>query len=657
MDPKLSEYFPAPNELTVDQVLAMRKMQELSVLQMIPDLDTRPNSAFGDLMLTPDALVLASGDEAVRKLLSDLDLSRVASGIIFNETFVRAYLANFGVDSGDSVNSTGVLKFTFSANKSFVIDGGSIFTFGDAEYRVAPEEGNPVVIGAAGSGNASRVLVKTGPATFVVHLPVIGTPGASVSDGAIATHNLTHEELVSVTAAGDFDPGQVEESLAQLAQRARETFASATLNSRATTHSFVRKNWPRIIGVSATLSTDREMIRGGENILGISTGNLDIYVRSQTRFVFGESTLELTYDSERMAWVGGLNFPTRPAFFALKAGVFQVGNFLNERGVNKVYSRSNDPLLDNLGVAYSDKEDLGIQVQDTNPEQFDPAANSDVKALVSDGTTLSVTGEYSGGLFNLNTKRAIRIRFDAVTTVDGLPAISAVALDSLSGETREVFFVGNSSVAPTGGRILNTTQSYRDMFNGLDLSVTPQSGQFVPNDLIGYTFEFTTKGKTANFIVSYLFDPIIESVDSVVKSVDNRPIGASILVKNFIICHISGFTVNYRFPLGSKVDLSSARREIFQYVNSLVFPNRYEESEVSRIMIKNGASGMSGVTKRGIFYPSLGNTFVAQDGTESLVPRFLTDTLTPPVNDYGFGERNMAFILDAETIQFNGTSV
>ena len=70
-------------------------------------------------------------------------------------------------------------------------------------------------------------------------------------------------------------------------------------------------------------------------------------------------------------------------------------------------------------------------------------------------------------------------------------------------------------------------------------------------------------------------------------------------------------------------------------------------------MLNNGAKGVASIDKQGVFYPSLASVFVLQDGTQQNVPRPITTTLLPGANDYGYGSRNISYILSLDTIVLN----
>jgi hypothetical protein len=652
----LTDYMPTPDQLEVSDILDARQRAVTLLKAWWPQLDTRPGSVFGDIHMTPYAVMLSSLEVALEKILSDIDLAEVAKGRIYNPTFVEAFLKNFGVVTRGEVNSSGVIQLTFSENKIYVIDGDAEFTIGGKIFKLNNSEGNPLTIYPKDSTGGRRVLAQKSEGKFVVLLPVTGSPGSSVKDGTTGTSNITQTELISIEAVGDFDSGLTQETLPELASRAQTGFAAASLSNRSGTLSFLNSKYPQLLGASVVVTGDREMIRDNSNPLGIAEGTIDIYVRSRANYTLGEAIVKLIYDSTQQGWVGKLSLPVIPAFFSLREGVFQVGNFNNDHALNQVFARSVHPTIDNLGVAYSRYEELGILVTDATPENFENSSIGTVTRIAGPSATLPVTGEFAGSVFGDRASRHVSLRFEGVTTINSLPASLATVRDMDTGETKYVYFVGNQSVGPTYGTIQKDI-SYAALLNGLNIDVRPDSGTFVPADLVGAVFEFSFTGRSANFSVNYLYDPEIVQVDSALQDPDNKPVATTVITKSAIVCNVDIFAVQYRVNSGSNVDLVTARQEIFDYVNGLIFPNLYEESRVGEIMLRNGAAGLIGVTKRGLFYPSLAKIYVDKAGVQQTISRLSTGTLTPPVNSFGVGSRNVAYLLSLDTITFNAIRI
>lgn len=653
---KLTEYLPDPSDLDPAAVIETRKRLSAYLSQLWPELDTRPNSVFGDIYLTPAATLMTTLEVAMARFKNDLDLGNVSAGKVYDVDFVTAFLKNFGVAADRAINASGTIKMVFSVDKEYVLESSTTFTFGESVFFFNPEEGNPIYIKPTTEPDARRVLTRTGQDQYEIFLPVTGTPGASVNDGDQAVSSVAIDELVSITAMGNMDAGKPADNIITLADKAQRQFSAASLTSRSGVVSFCSNRWPGLIAVAATVTGDREMLRSGVNPLGIFEGAVDVFVKSSDTLTKGEAIVPLTYDVERAEWIGRLTLPVVPSFYDLAAGIFQTNNFQSSRGVNQIYAKSAHPTVQNVGVSYSRYEILGVAIKDTNPVDFKPAVTGQAIARTPTTTGLDVRGEYNGSLFSQYGNRSVNIRFDSATEVDGLPAIRANVRDSVSGEVVVVYFIGNDSVMPTRGIILKDDPGYLAMFNGLDLDVVPATPTFVPETLVGLEYTFAYSGRVASFSVNYLYDPFLIQVDNVLGNPDHKPVNADPIARSFITCHITQFVVNYRTRYGQVLDAASATTAIVSYLNSLGYPNQYEDSAVSAILARYGASGIQSIIKKGYFYPSLAATFIDQDGVETSIPRIETTTLLPSLNDYGYGQRNIGYFIERDTLVFNGTA-
>lgn len=649
----LTDYFPTPSEINASAIINARTRLASYLAVWWPELDSRPGAVFGDIYLTPAAVLMAALETAAAQYKSDSILSNVANGIVYDTDFVTQFLANFGVTAQSSIQATGTILIVFSANQSYVLAQNASFIFNGQTFQINPDAGNPVVVQPIGSTTGNWVLTQIAPGQFAVYLPVIGPSGSVVSDGDIPTFSLTQSQIISVAAAGNFDSGTPAESLSQMAVRAQKTFPSSSLTSRSGAISFLTNHWPTLVGASAVINGDVEMIRASQNPLGIAQGALDVYVKSGTNFTAGQLIVTLTYDTNQSGWVGLLDLPAVPAFFDLSNGIFQVSNFNAGQGVNTIFASSINTLVDNVGVAFSKYQQLGVLVADTNPSNVMPANIGEITETTGSAVNLFVTGQYAGYYFFGGASRSISMRLQAVTTIAGLPAVLATAVDSVTGDTAPIYFVANNPAFPTMGIVYTDDPGYQRIFNGLSLNIVSPQGGFTPANFLGANYEFSFTGLTATFNVNYLFDPVLIQVDAAVQDPDNTPVNASTFTKSFIPCYVDTFIVNYQIPFGGTFDSTTAQQQIFNYVNGLAYPNSYVESEIGSIVTANGASGLLSVSKHGTFYPSLGNIYIDKNGNKTVIPRFVTTTLIPPANSSGFGPRNASFILNLSTIVFN----
>jgi hypothetical protein len=276
----LTYYYPQLDEVPSTNVADARASLQAAYQRVFPDLDTRPNSVFGDLWLTPAAMHLAALDIAISRYKSDLNLENVAAGTIWDCDFVDAYLRNFSTVQDGSVLSYGVLRLVFDAPDTLTVDRQLILTpDSEGEYRFRlVEEGHLDILapGTARDAGANQVvLVEASGGEYWVDVPVQGS--YTSDDPPVAGTEFTTSDpvdgLVSATSLHDFSDGRPDERLKNVAKLTRETFYSATPVTKGGVRSFLRRQFPDMLGCSPVTNGDADMLRTADSAL-------DIYTRS-----------------------------------------------------------------------------------------------------------------------------------------------------------------------------------------------------------------------------------------------------------------------------------------------------------------------------------------------------------------------------------------
>lgn len=356
-------YTPAVAEIPEARVLEVRARLVAWLQQGWPDLDTRPNSVYGDLLLTPLAYQIAATEIAAERIVSDLDLEQVAAGVIYNCDVVRQFLRNFAAVNRENLKATGSLRLTFSDNVGRTLDRRTLYLFGtDNIFTLRlPGSGHLEIlpVGAVPSGVNQRPLSRLDATRFVVDVPVMGVMVSAVVAGDTATTDNLVSGLIGMTANDTFDPGTPEDSLPLLAARTRETIYSSSLTTRGGAGAFVRKEFPDIIGTSASISGDREMLRDTVNAIGLRDGRIDVHVKSKQAFLSDTQVVRLTFNVGADKFVGRLALANVP----IKLDAITVAADEAQTIAPTVYSRSLDPARAPLGTAaYSQLEELWLVV-------------------------------------------------------------------------------------------------------------------------------------------------------------------------------------------------------------------------------------------------------------------------------------------------------
>ena len=420
-------YFPKYSEIPPEQFVLVRERLRSYIRQGRPDLDTRPNSVFGDLFVAPQGDAIAALEIAMGRFMSDLDLENTANGITYDCDFVRAFLNNFAVVETENLKSQGVVRFRFNSDAPRLIDRRVRVAFGDVIYRLklASEGGlfvKPVGSNVTFSEN-SAPLRQLSPGVYVVDWVVEGGAAAdeAVTSGDPAEIDITLPGLQEVTAVTDFTRGQPDIRLQDLAKKTRTTFYSASMNSRGSARRMLLKEFPALNAVSPVLSGDAELMRDQVNALGLSEGALDVHVKSGVT-VTAEAVVRLAYISIQAAqplecFIGKLNIPgialsidsiTSVASSAVNLGLAE--------GTTKILSLSKAPSkAPDASCSYSELEELWVVI----PMPKDPLTGAPLVPL-----DVSPTGEVTADFL-------VTYRVDPI-----LPSVAA--------------FAGSPNYAPVG---------------------------------------------------------------------------------------------------------------------------------------------------------------------------------------------------------------
>lgn len=298
----INTYFPDVADVTQEQLLSARQRLDTILKQKYPNLDTRPNSVFGDLGLAPYAYLVACHEIAMDRFMSDLDLEQVANGIVYNCDFVRKYIQNFATVDQATLKSSGVIRLVFCADDSYTIDRRARFIF-NTENEFTLRLANPgsldvLPVGSVPSPYTNEYALKQISETeYAIDIGVVGTMVSQVSSGDVGTTDYSVADLTSILAVTNFEFGLPSESLATLAAKTREAFYSATLTTRSGANNYLAREFPDLAATSPILPGDTAAVRAAINPLGVANGKMDICVQSKNFGTTVSQTLQLTYSA------------------------------------------------------------------------------------------------------------------------------------------------------------------------------------------------------------------------------------------------------------------------------------------------------------------------------------------------------------------------
>jgi hypothetical protein len=413
----ISLYFPAIGELTEAEIKDARRRAEIFVKQFDPEVDTRPNTPFGDLHLNNLARFLASMEIAHGRFMSDLDLEQVANGVIYNCDFVSKYLKNFAVYEQETLGSSGVIRLTFCADEACVIDRRTRYQFGSDTFELRlPHEG-PLEVLPVGStpptATNARVLTQVDEDKYAIDVAVVGVMNTLVVAGQDGTTDLSPTNLAGISALYDFEFGTPPSSLSSLAAKARETHYSSSLSTVGGTRNYLKREFPDLKVVSPVITGDIEMIRDISNPLGVGAGYLDVHVQSAGHSGEDQQYIKLRYYDTQDAvavqrYIGALDLVGIPQQIISITSASSPDVFLGlGTSALEIFSESTDPANAPLAqAAYSPQERLWIAVDM-------PRTDTGVDRLVND-IDLDTGFEYHRFLVRYKTDPMVSVVKDDV---------------------------------------------------------------------------------------------------------------------------------------------------------------------------------------------------------------------------------------------------
>lgn len=335
----IETYVPDYAELGQTDLYATRERLVNFMRVKFADIDLTPNTVVGDLIVTPQTYTVTALETGLERLLSDLNLANLAEDKIYDCATAKTWISNFINTEQLNLKPSGVIRLTFSKNKSMALDRSTQFTFNDTDIftMYLPNLGNFVIYRVGEpvpAGINGATLIDTGSGLYYCDVPVIGETGAladvmtdvtstgevtyhneaarEVTAGTTCSINIVLENLESAAALADFDPGYKSFTIPKLAQYTRNSMYAASLNTRTGAMRFTELLCPFTESVYAICSGDKEMLRTYHNAYGVSTGAMDLYVRSKGYEFTEEQTVRLYLTADRQSFAGSWNYSGQP---------------------------------------------------------------------------------------------------------------------------------------------------------------------------------------------------------------------------------------------------------------------------------------------------------------------------------------------------------
>jgi len=659
MDLKITDYLPEINDISSETLKETRSriVKYLQTKEEFQSVDMRPNSVMGDLVISPIAHLLAAFEVGSSRMFSDLDLSNVSAGTVYNCAFVKKYLNNFGQGQVYEYPSTGVVQLQFSNPKTKFIDAGSKFLFsGDGgENHIYEMVGITDLLTLKSpfeesdlNNSQEKKLVRIAENVYMVNVAVKGPAGVGVNDGTNAATDIPDADLISAKAVGDFDRGTLPENIMELALKVQRTFYSSSLNNRTGAISFMLQTFPEMRGVSPVLTGDLEMTRDRENVLGVREGKLDLYFKSRDKYLTTEQEIRMSYDPTSEKWRGSCDFIEPPTWI----DEIRRASSLQSSVISNTHGKSLDGIrFPNETSAYSRYEVLGFEVEDDLLSEDIPPRmliNGEENSYTDTDFTYEIQGKFVGHVFSSDYTSRFSLSFLEIDNT-GTQKIKGYLKDKTNNVTKEVAFV-QSDVANRG--VIEDIGPWEDLATGTALHIEGGAAfDTKMQQLVGKSLDIDLTARGGTFVIRYRYDPNFSIVNRLASNNDVAPVNTDVAVKNFLTCYVYSLNIEYRKKEGQNVDLIKSKEEIVNYLNRISYPHVYEEYIIAEILLYYGAEGLHKITQTGQFFKSLADKYHTEDGIVDIHAP-LTEDLQAPDSD-GIGSRNVNYILDSANVNFN----
>ena len=368
----LEFYYPSISEVSPERIAAMRSAASTLIRSAHPEVDTGPNSVFGDLFVSPAAVGMASHEVAGNRLLSDMLAENIEQGTVWNCDFATRFLLNYGIQDDDIQRSYGIIRLAFEDDTPRELDRSTEFQVGDGIYRPYAPYAGPVELLAPGEvGDAGTNYVNytfIGANSWAVDILVFGQAGQLAEAGSSLEIDRQIDGLVSGIALSDFLGGTSPSRIQELARRVRHNYHGRTPSTRSGATNLIHQHFPEITITGATVSGDYEQVRDTVNPGQIAGGYLDLMVRSVDLL---EDTVtvrlrQMNGEGGALCYAGWLALPETPIRLT---GFANGSNELSPQ----IYSVSTDSKAPGLTAAYGASERLFVAFYVTEDSSGNPS--------------------------------------------------------------------------------------------------------------------------------------------------------------------------------------------------------------------------------------------------------------------------------------------
>lgn len=306
-----------------ESLLDTKTRLETFISESFPAADISPGSVLNELLIKLAATI----QNPIKNDIDDLSQTNTVIKVLESPTdtynpIIDGLASNYNVVRNSGSKCTGKLKITVNSSDTLFIDAGFSFTqnvlklnyLANASYRITtnPREDKDIK------------LTKVGPNSplYFFILPVIAEDvGSQYQLYDKISVNLTIPNslfgFVDAKAYGSFSTGLALETDKELITRFKLGMSHKTLLTKDSIKSKISELYPNLQDLSVVSSSDPEMTRNKQNLLGISTlGTADVYFRNS----IGLETLNIEKSAVKTGdttWEMSLDYKTAAGFYRI----------------------------------------------------------------------------------------------------------------------------------------------------------------------------------------------------------------------------------------------------------------------------------------------------------------------------------------------------
>jgi hypothetical protein len=673
--PSFSDYKPFPVDMPVRDVLAARSRLVQYFKDQFLDIDVRPQTVAGDLMITPAAYLETAIEKGVDAMLADMNPDNMRSGNILFPEVASKILAMFGAPTTPEVPSYAVVRILSSRNLATRLEAPVNFTFNGEVFLPMYASRGAVAIGPDGAAGYQYTFHPVAQGLFAAYIPVVGPAGTQVSRGQAGT--LEFEDALDHIQGVDIERlisgGLLEETISRRAQRAFASFARPGFSTRENMRSYLARAYPWVTRSFVSGSGDAEMSRVSGNILGIKIPTTDIYVRSVGTFTPFTETIPLKYngsDPDNPQWVGGLAAPYGVSIFD-RLATHQENNIENKRDLVHLYAKAYGVDDAPIKYSYSMTERYAIAVRDFRPEYDTPATSEGAAFTInSRDYTVSPSGSFHGDMFDSITAVDLELSFNEYRLEtfgdDQRWVIYFRVWDKISESGGTIAFVGNDiydgqnpADQPTGFVCSKdwaaqvprdiVQETYRKFFAGMT-HVLARGGSSINRDDI-FSMEFTLQhsARSAWFNVSYRYDPAVLILSNRSEDFDFTS-SQNTLVRGFSISQITNLSLQVSAIPGVRVDRAALRAAVARFFNNLPADYTFQASDIFNVIAPLGITGIDSVKPTLLHHTTPADYLVSPNYQINPAPKSVHTQISDIPSTSGFTKRNRTYYLDPDDV-------